>query len=508
MSKSFLKSSGIFTVMTFISRIFGLIRDQIIAIFFGANALTDAFFVAFKIPNFFRRLFGEGAFSQAFVPILAEAKASNDKNEVNLVINHIGTKFLKVLIITTIFFVIVSPLVIAIFAWGFYINPDPTKYNAASFMLRITFPYLFFIGLTAFAGSILNSFDKFAVSAFTPVILNISIIVFAYYSSDWFSEPIIALAWGVFIGGLLQLLFQIPFLLKLGKFPKIVNGRHSSEKKLKKRMIPALFGVSVSQINLLVDTIVASFLVSGSVTWLYYSDRLMELPLALIGIAIATVALSKLSNYFAQNDPKNFIKTIDSAIKYFLIFGIPSSIGLMLLAEEMVITLFQYNEFTPNAALQSSKSLIAYGAGLVFFILVKIFATVFLSRGDTKTPVKAGILAMLSNIILNVILAYYFSHTGIAIATSLSALLNSYLLYIYLKKESIEVFSQSNKVLFLKVIFSILAMGLTILLIVNPIDYFYSGTIFERVSNLLLTISLSGIVYFLALKSVKVRLIS
>jgi len=508
MSKSFLKSSSIFTVMTFISRIFGLIRDQIIAIFFGANALTDAFFVAFKIPNFFRRLFGEGAFSQAFIPILAEAKASNDKNEVNLVINHIGTKFLKVLIITTIFFVIVSPLVIAIFAWGFYINPDPTKYNAASFMLRITFPYLFFIGLTAFAGSILNSFDKFAVSAFTPVILNISIIVFAYYSSDWFSEPIIALAWGVFIGGLLQLLFQIPFLLKLGKFPKIVNGRHSSEKKLKKRMIPALFGVSVSQINLLVDTIVASFLVSGSVTWLYYSDRLMELPLALIGIAIATVALSKLSNYFAQNDPKNFIKTIDSAIKYFLIFGIPSSIGLMLLAEEMVITLFQYNEFTPNAALQSSKSLIAYGAGLVFFILVKIFATVFLSRGDTKTPVKAGILAMLSNIILNVILAYYFSHTGIAIATSLSALLNSYLLYIYLKKESIEVFSQSNKVLFLKVIFSILAMGLTILLIVNPIDYFYSGTIFERVSNLLLTISLSGIVYFLALKSVKVRLIS
>ena len=508
MSKSFLKSSGIFTAMTFISRVFGLIRDQIIAIFFGANALTDAFFVAFKIPNFFRRLFGEGAFSQAFVPILAEAKASNDKNEVNLVINHIGTKFLKVLIVTTIIFVIASPIVIAIFAWGFYIDPDPTKYDAASMMLRITFPYLLFIGLTAFAGSILNSYERFAAPAFTPVILNISIIIFAYYSSDWFSEPIIALALGVFVGGLLQLLFQIPFLLKLGKFPKIVKGDHPSESLLKKRMIPALFGVSVSQINLLVDTIVASFLISGSVTWLYYSDRLMELPLALIGIAIATVALSKLSNYFAQNDNENFIKTIDSAIKYFLIFGIPSSIGLMLLAEEIVITLFQYNEFTPSAALQSSRSLIAYGAGLTFFILVKIFATIFLSRGDTKTPVKVGIVAMLSNIILNIILAYYFSHVGIATATSLSALLNSYLLYFYLRKESIEVFSQSNKVLFLKVIFSILAMGIAVLVTVNPIDYFYSGTIFERVSNLLLTISLAGIVYFLALKSLRIRLTS
>ena len=234
----------------------------------------------------------------------------------------------------------------------------------------------------------------------------------------------------------------------------------------------------------------------------------MELPLALIGIAIATVALSKLSNYFAQKDYKNYIKTIDSAIKYFLIFGIPSSIGLILLAEEMIITLFQYHEFTPNAALQSSKSLIAYSSGLIFFILVKIFATIFLSRGDTKTPVKVGVVAMLSNIILNVILAYYFSHIGIAIATSISAFLNSYLLYFFLRKESIEVFSQSNKVLFLKVIFSIMAMGVVILMTVNPIDYFYSGTIFERVSNLLLTISLAVIVYFLALKTLRVRLTS
>ena len=371
MNKSFLKSSSIVTGMTFLSRILGLVRDFFIAKFFGANEFTDAFLVAFRIPNFLRRLFGEGAFSQAFIPILSEAKANETQEEVQNVINHIGTKFLKTLIIITLIAVIAAPVIIFMFAWGFYFEQDLTKFNLASDMLRITFPYLLLISLTAFSGSILNTYDRFAVPAFTPVLLNISMILSSVYLSQHLDTPIMALAWGVLIGGVLQLLFQIPFLIKINKLPKLTKGEHKAVKKLKKRMLPALFGVSVSQINLLIDTMIASVLVSGSVSWLYYSDRLLELPLALIGIALATVALAKLSKHYANKDTKKFIQTIDYALKIGLILGLPACAGLVLLAEPLMITLFQYDQFTIFAAYQSSLSLMAYGSGLMAFIMVK-----------------------------------------------------------------------------------------------------------------------------------------
>jgi putative peptidoglycan lipid II flippase len=506
MDKNFLKSSSIVTSMTFLSRILGLVRDYFIAKYFGANGLTDAFLVAFRIPNFLRRLFGEGAFSQAFVPILAEAKAQETQEEVQNIINHISTKFLIVLIIITLITVIIAPVVIFVFAWGFYFEADLTKFNLASDMLRITFPYLLLISLTALSGSILNTYDKFAVPAFTPVLLNVSMILSSVYLSQHLDEPIMALAWGVLIGGLLQLAFQIPFLIKIRKLPKLVRGNHKAVKKLKKRMLPALFGVSVSQINLLIDTMIASVLVSGSVSWLYYSDRLLELPLALIGIALATVALAKLSKHHANKDAKQFTRTIDYALKIGLILALPACAGLILLAEPLIITLFQYDKFSVFAAHQSSLSLMAYGSGLVAFIMVKILAPIFLARGDTRTPVKAGVIAMLSNVVLNGILGYYFDHVGLAIATSISALLNGSLLYYYLKKQSIFTFSQELIKMLFKVLIASFIMVLFILNFDQSQSVYVNADALSRVSMLITTVCLSAFIYFLSLRVLGVRM--
>ncbi len=505
MDKSFLKSSSIVAVMTFLSRILGLVRDYFIARYFGVNGLTDAFLVAFKIPNFLRRLFGEGAFSQAFVPILANAKTKQNEVEVQNIINHIGTKLLIVLIIITTVVMIIAPAIIFIFAWGFYFDEDLTKFNLASDMLRITFPYLLLISLTAFAGSILNTYNKFAVPAFTPVLLNISMILSAVYLSEHLETPIMALAWGVLIGGILQLIFQIPFLLKIKKMPQLARGKHKATKILKKRLLPALFGVSISQINLLVDTMVATLLVSGSVSWLYYSNRLLELPLALIGIALATVALAKLSEHFANKDQHRFIHAINYALKIALIFGVPACMGLVLLAQPLIITLFQYGEFNAFSAHQSALSLMAYGTGLVAFIMVKVLASVFLSRGDTKTPVKVGAIVMIINIFLNFIFAYYYAHIGLALATSLSAFINAYLLYYHLKQRNIFTFSQDFLQMFFKILLATIIMGVFILNFNQDIEYYLNANAWHRGLAITGIISTSIIIYFVSLRFLGIR---
>jgi len=506
MTKSFIKSSSIVTVMTFLSRILGLVRDFIIARYFGANELSDAFLVAFRIPNFFRRLFAEGAFSQAFIPILADAKANQSDDEVQTVINHIATKLLSVLMIITLIAVILAPIVIFLFAWGFYFKSDLTQFYLASDMLRITFPYLLLISLTALSGSILNTYDNFSVPAFTPVLLNISIILSAIFLSQYLATPIMALAWGVLFGGVAQLFFQIPFLLKIKKLPKIRFGHHKSLRTLKKRMIPALFGVSVSQINLLIDTMIASTLIAGSVSWLYYSDRLLELPLALIGIALATVALAKLSNYYAKNDSKGFENTINKALLYALLLGVPSCIGLVMLSEELIITLFQYEAFDAYAAKMSSLSLQAYGSGLMAFIAIKVLAPVFLSRGDTKTPVKAGIVAMTSNILLNLILAHYFGHVGLAAATSISALINASLLYYFLLNQSIFKFNSAFYKMLYKVLLASIIMIVYIYFSASNIDEYLQSPMIERVIMTSETIIISALIYFSILYLLGVRL--
>ncbi len=432
MSEQLFKSTIIVSIMTFLSRITGFARDIIIARLFGAGFDTDIFFMAFKIPNFLRRLSAEGAFSQAFIPILAEYKQRDNKNIKRLIANTSGT-LAGVLLIITIIGVFSAPVLVMIFAPGFIDNE--TKINLAGDLLMITFPYLFFISLTALAGSILNSFGKFAVPAFTPVLLNLSLLACAIWISPQLKQPVIALAWGVFLGGVLQLLFQIPFLINIQQMPKPHWGwNDSGVQKILKLMLPAIFGVSVSQINLLLDIFLASFLITGSISWLYYSDRIVAFPLGIIGIALATVILPSLSRQYAAKSGTEFSHTIDWALRLVLIIGIPAEIGIIWLAEPLLFTLFQYGKFSPEDAHQASLSLIAYGLGLLPFIFIKVLAPSYFARQDIKTPVKFGIVTMITNIVLNIILMLQFAHIGLAVATALSATLNASLLFAGLRK--------------------------------------------------------------------------
>ncbi len=430
--------------MTLLSRIFGLLRDITLATIFGASGGTDAFLVAFKIPNFMRRLFAEGAFSQAFVPVFSEYKEKRTREELQDLINHVAGKLGGILLLITIIGSLASPALVWLFAPGFH--DDPARFQLTADMLDITFSYLLFISLVAFAGGILNSFNQFSVPAFTPVLLNLSLISAALWLSPMMDEPLMALAWGVALAGLLQFLFQLPFLKKLGLIPKPKFKRHhEGVSKILKLMLPAVIGSSVAQINLLLDTVIASFLVAGSVSWLYYSDRLLEFPLGIFGIAIATVILPTLSKQHARDSVDEFNQTLNWASRLVLIISIPACIGLFILAAPVLTTLFQYGEFTASDTYLTSLSLMAYIAGLPAFILIKILAPGFYARQDTKTPVRIGIIALVTNMALNILFVvplvmygYEAPHIGLALATSCSAYLNAFMLYRGLRK--IEVF--------------------------------------------------------------------
>lgn len=427
-SSGLLRSSGVVGVMTMLSRVLGLVRDVVIASLFGASGSADAFFVAFKIPNFLRRLFAEGAFSQAFVPVLSEYRQQRTLRDVQQLVNHVAGTLGVVLLLVTLLAVLAAPLLTALFAPGFY-NADQDKFALAAQMLRITFPYLLLISLTAFAGAVLNSYGRFAVPAFTPVLLNLCLIGAALLLSPYFDPPVLALSWGVLMAGALQLAFQLPFLRAIQLLPKPVFGwQDEGVQRILKLMLPALFGVSVAQINLLLDTVLASFLQTGSVSWLYYSDRLSELPLGVFGIAISTVILPSLSRKHADRSADEFAKTLDWAVRMVLLIGLPCALALLLLAEPLIITLFKYGAMSERDALMAAMSLRAYGAGLLAFMLIKVLAPGYFSRQDMKTPVKIAVQAMLANMLFNLALIWPLQHVGLALATSLSAFLNAGLL--------------------------------------------------------------------------------
>ncbi len=421
--------------MTMISRVLGFVRDMVIARYFGASMGADAFFVAFKIPNFFRRLFAEGAFSQAFVPVLAEAKEKRGHEAVKHLVDALSYRLGGILLIITAFGVFGSSIWMMVFAPGFM--DEPEKFALASDMLAITFPYLLLISLVAFSSAIMNTYNQFAVPAFTPVFLNLVLITFAIWVSPLLDVPIMALAWGVLVAGVVQLLFHLPFLYRLGLLPSPTRKSDPGVGEVKRMMIPALFGVSVAQINLLLDTVLASFLITGSVSWLYYSDRLMEFPLGVFGVALATVVLPGLSKKAANEDWKGFRQDIDSALRLVLIIGLPATLGLLLLAEPLITTLFYYGAFTARDVTMSGMSLMAYSFGLLGFILVKILAPAFYARKDMKTPVKVAIIALVTNMVLNLIFIGPFAHVGLAAATAISAFVNSGLLYWYLRKQEV-----------------------------------------------------------------------
>lgn len=424
-----LRSSSIVSAMTLLSRVLGLFRDILVASYFGARA--DAFFVAFKIPNFFRRLFAEGAFSVAFVPVLSEYKVQ--EKDVKALVKAVSGTLLAIIGPFTILAVAAAPLLTWVFAPGFASNPE--KFALTSDLLRITFPYLLLISLTAFYGSVLNTYGNFAIPAVTPVLLNLCLILATYYFTPWFDEPLMALAWGVMLAGVVQLGFQLPFVMKLGllALPKPAFA-DSGVKRILVLMVPALFGVSVSQINLLLDVLLASFLETGSVSWLYYSDRLAQLPLGVFAIAIAVVILPSLSKKHAGKDQQQFSATLDWGLRMVLLIGVPSALALVLLATPLMATMFYRGEITDYDVQNMSLSLMAYGAGLLAFMLIKVLAPGFYARQDTKTPVKIGIRAMVANMVFNLPLVLLLAHTGLALATTLSAYLNAFWLFSGLRK--------------------------------------------------------------------------
>ena len=497
-NKGLLRSTAVVASMTLLSRICGFIRDMIIAQIFGADAQVDAFLVAFKIPNFMRRLFAEGAFSQAFVPVLAETCAAKTHHQVRQFISHMAATLGLALLAITIVAELAAPVVISLFSPGFI--GDPQRFDLATQLLHITFPYLLFISLTAFASAILNTYGRFAVPAFTPVLLNMSLILFAVYASPHFPEPVTALAWGVFVAGVVQLAFQMPFLCRLGLLVKpTIQWRDPNVKRVLLLMVPALFGVSVAQISLLLDTLFASFLPVGSISWLYYSDRISSLPLGVFGVAIATVVLPHLSRKHVDNDCSSYSQSLDWGIRWVLLLGLPAAVGLFILGGPLLTTLFQYGEFSTGDVLMARRSLLAFALGVPSFMLVKVLASAFYATQNIKTPVKYAVIALVTNVSLMIVLIFPLAHAGIALATSLGSMVNSGLLLYGLLKRNIYQPGPGWKRFFLQIIVANGIMTSLLWLGKGELTSWFQWTWQQRASHLGTLIVMGLISYFAVL---------
>ncbi|MFO7602328.1 MAG: murein biosynthesis integral membrane protein MurJ [Gammaproteobacteria bacterium] len=501
-----LRSTATVGAMTLFSRVLGLLRDMVMARMFGSSVATDAFLVAFKIPNFLRRLFAEGAFSQAFVPVLTEYREQREVEEVRSLIRNVAGTLGLVLLVVSILAMLFAPAVTSVFATGFLLQ-YPDKFELTYELLRITFPYILFISLTALAAGVLNSYGRFAVPAFTPVLLNISLIAAALWWSPYFAEPITAMAWGVFIAGVAQLLFQLFYVARLGllRWPRL-NWRDTGVRRIGRLMLPGIIGSSAMQINLLFDVLIASFLVTGSVTWLYFADRMIELPLGVFGIALATVILPSLSSAHAQGNPQAFSRTLDWALRLAVVIALPAAVGLGVLATPIMSTLFQYGDFTGHDVQMAAWSLLAYSFGLLGFILVKILAPGYFARQDTRTPVKIGLIAMLVNMVCNVIfvlllLQFDFEgpHAGLALATTISSFVNAMLLLRGLRGQQIYRPQPGWRRLLLQVVAATLVMGLALHLVASSASWWLAGSAGERVLQLAGLIPLGVLAYALVL---------
>lgn len=438
-----LRSTVVVSGMTLVSRVLGFVRDVVLARSFGASATTDAFYVALRIPNLMRRLFAEGSFSLAFVPVFNEYKQMDDPQQMRRLVDAVAGVLLAVLATVVGIGMLAAPGFVAVFAPGFIDDPD--QFELAAGMLRITFPYALLISLTAMAGSILNSFGRFAVPAFTPVLLNLSLIGAALWLAPTMAQPIVALAWGVLIAGLVQLAFQIPSLIRLGILPRPRFDRaHAGVRRIMTLMIPTLFGSSVAQINILIDTLIASLITAGSITWLFYSDRLLEFPLGVFGIAISTVMLPSLSRFHAGDDPAAFNRTLDWGLRLGSLIAIPAAVGLATLAGPIVATLFNYGQFSALDVQMTAASVVAYAFGLPAYVAIKVLAPGYYSRQITRAPVRVAIIAMVSNMLLNGLFVLALMrwplaplHAGLALASSVSAYLNAGLLWRGLRRDSV-----------------------------------------------------------------------
>ncbi|KGP62164.1 membrane protein [Legionella norrlandica] len=503
--QSLMRSTTLVSVMTFLSRIVGFARDMVLANFFGAQAGMDAFFVAFRIPNFMRRLFAEGAFSQAFVPVLSEYQKTRSPEDIRIFIARISGYLSSILTLVTTIGIIASPIIIFLFAPGF--SHDSTRAELATQMLRITFPYLMLVSLTAMAGAILNTYGYFGIPAFTPVLLNISMILSAMYLCPALPQPVVGLAWGVLIAGMLQLLFQLPFLYQRNLLirPRVVRDDPGVNKVLK-LMIPALFGVSIAQLNLMVDSIFASFLKVGSVSWLYYTDRLTDFPLGVFGVAIATVILPHLSRKHAEQSINQYSRALDWGLRSILLIGIPAGLGLSLFALPLIASCFAYGKFSTYDLLQTQKSLITLGMGVPAFMMVKVLASGFYARQDISTPVKVGAVAMIVNTLLCVVLVWHLAHAGLTLASALAGYVNCGILLFLLIRRGVFKPSPGWLKYSMQLLVANVVIGIYLYFMSGTADYWLGFPPLMRLSLLLTHVFATVIIYLLVLGIMGIRL--
>jgi putative peptidoglycan lipid II flippase len=496
--QSLLRSTTLVSLMTFISRMVGFVRDMVLANFFGAQAGMDAFFVAFRIPNFMRRLFAEGAFSQAFVPVLAEYQKTREPEDVRTFIARIAGYLSSILTLVTTLGMVAAPIIVLLFAPGF--GEDSTRTTLTTEMLRITFPFLMLVSLTAFSGAVLNTYGYFAVPAFTPVLLNISMILAALYLCPHLAQPVVGLAWGVLIAGVVQLLFQLPFLYQRNLLirPRVVRNDEGVNKVLK-LMVPALFGVSIAQLNLMVDSIFASFLKVGSVSWLYYTDRLTDFPLGVFGVAIATVILPHLSRRHAEQSTAQYSQALDWGLRSILLIGIPAAIGLCLFSMPLIASCFAYGKFTVHDVLQTQKSLITLGSGVPAFMMIKVLASGFYARQDIKTPVKVGAFAMVVNTALCFLFVWHFAHAGLTLASALAGYVNCGMLLFLLIKRGVFKPSPGWLKYSIQLICASVAISVYLILMKGTVGYWLSFPAVMRLCLLSAHVFAVVVIYLLVL---------
>jgi putative peptidoglycan lipid II flippase len=495
---SLLKALATVSSLTLVSRILGFARDFVIARAFGAGLVTDAFFVAFRLPNLLRRLFAEGAFSQAFVPILAEYKSRRGEADTRLLVDHVAAFLALAVFVVTVLGVIAAPLIIYVTAPGFV--QAPGKFDLTVDLLRITFPYIFFISLTAFAGGILNTYSRFSVPAITPALLNLSFIAFALWGAPYFDPPVKALAWAVFAGGIAQLALQIPFLHRIGLLPRFRLGpKDEGVGRVLRQMAPAVLGVSIAQVSLVINVIFASFLATGSVSWLYYADRLMEFPTGLLGVALGTILLPSLARHHADRAPVEFSGLLDWGLRLTLLLAAPAAVALALLAVPLVATLFHYGAFGADDVMATQRAVMAYSVGLVGLVMVKVLAPGFYARQDIRTPVRMAIATLVLTQLMNFAFIWPLQHAGLALAIGLGACFNAVLLLRGLLKREIYRPQPGWSVFVFKLAIAVYVMSAVLWFATGPDSAWLATGGITRAAKLFGVVVLGGASYFAAL---------
>ncbi|MBA1182901.1 murein biosynthesis integral membrane protein MurJ [Pseudomonas psychrotolerans] len=493
-----LKSLAAVSSMTMLSRVLGFVRDTIVARTFGAGMATDAFFVAFKLPNLLRRIFAEGAFSQAFVPILAEYKAQQGEEATRTFLAYVSGLLTLVLALVTVLGMLAAPLVIWITAPGFADTPE--KFALTSSLLRVTFPYILLISLASLAGAVLNTWNRFSVPAFVPTLLNVSMIIFALFLTPYFDPPIMAMAWATLVGGLAQFLYQLPHLKRIGMLvlPRL-NLRDSGVWRVMKQMGPAILGVSVSQISLIINTIFASFLAAGSVSWMYYADRLMELPSGVLGVALGTILLPALSRTYAKADRQEYSRLLDWGLRLCFLLVLPCSAALALLSEPLTVSLFQYGRFDAHDALMTQRALVAYAVGLLGIILVKVLAPGFYAQQNIKTPVKIALFTLAVTQVLNLILIGPLQHVGLALAIGLAACLNAGLLFWQLRRHNLFIPQAGWTGFLLRLLIAVAVMTAVLFGLMQLLPSWSEGLMWQRLLRLGGLVAAGVLAYFASL---------